>query len=387
MNIVRTDIAYYVDGYQKEIETKVIECIARNKGYDIVLENTCFYPEGGGQPADKGILDGQEVFDVQEKNGVVYHSVKQPMKVGSIVKGEIDWEYRFDLMQNHTAEHILSGLVYQKYGFHNVGFHMGKDAVVVDFDGKLSEQDVCLLDKYVNTAIMLNSPVNVYYPTEEELKKIDYRSKKKLEGTIRIVEVKEYDICACCGIHVKSTGEIGCARILSCESHKGGSRLCMVAGKRALHDYYIKHISAKSISHTLSVPVEEIANAVIKLKAEKETLQYQLNLLEKERLEKIAETVEQGSKKAVFFEKVSNGKTMQYFANLLQQKVDVAAVFSGNDKKGYTYVLMSQKRDVRELKQKLSKILNCNGGGTKEMVQGKIEAKECDIVSFFKNNV
>ena len=132
--MLKTDIAYYNDGYQKEIQTKVTECIKSKKGYDVVLEDTCFYPEGGGQPADRGKLNEQEVLDVQEENGIIYHTVKNKIEVGTVVKGEIDWEYRFDLMQNHTAEHIFSGLVYREYGFHNVGFHMGKEFMTLDFD-------------------------------------------------------------------------------------------------------------------------------------------------------------------------------------------------------------------------------------------------------------
>lgn len=381
------NMAYYVDGYQREIEAKVIDCVKGKKGYDVVLEDTCFYPEGGGQPADKGVLDGQEVLDVQEKEGIVYHSVKKPIEVGRVVKGEIDWDYRFDLMQNHTAEHIVSGLVYRKYGFHNVGFHMGKEFITLDFDGKLIERNIIELDEMLGHAITSNKTIKVYYPTKEELEKLDYRSKKKLEGTVRIVEVPDCDVCACCGIHVKATGEIGCARILSHESYKGGTRLYMIAGRRAQFDYYVKNMEAQAISHMLSVPTKEISSAVLKLKKEKEALQQKVNLLEKEKLEKIAETVEQGSKKAVFFEKVSNNKTLQNFANLLSKKAEVVAVFSGEDKTGYTYVFMSQKQDMKELKQKISEILKCNGGGTKEMIQGKIEAKESDIAYFFKNNV
>ena len=380
-------MAYYIDGYQTEIEAKVVDCVKGKKGYDVVLENTCFYPEGGGQPADKGVLDGQEVLDVQEKEGIVYHSVKKPIEVGRVVKGEIDWDYRFDLMQNHTAEHIVSGLVYHMYGFHNIGFHMGNRVVTIDFDGKLTDDDILDLDAKANMTVVFNEKIKVYYPTKEELKELDYRSKKKLEGIVRIVEVPGCDVCACCGIHVKATGEIGSIKILSSESYKGGTRLHMVAGRWAMVDYYIKNLNAQNISHMLSVPTKEISSAVLKLKKEKEALQQKVNLLEKEKLEKIAETVEQGSKKAVFFEKVSNNKTLQNFANLLSKKAEIVAVFSGEDKTGYTYVFMSQKQDMRELKQKISEILKCNGGGTKEMVQGKIEAKENDIAYFFKNNV
>lgn len=382
---MKTDIAYYNDGYQKEIQTKVTECIKSKKGYDVVLEDTCFYPEGGGQPADRGKLNGQEVLDVQEENGIIYHTVKNKIEVGTVVKGEIDWEYRFDLMQNHTAEHIFSGLVYREYGFHNVGFHMGKEFMTLDFDGKLSKNDVLKLEIFTNKAVMKNREIKVYYPTKEELEKLDYRSKKKLEGIVRIVEIPEFDICACCGIHVKFTGEIGCVKILSYEPYKGGTRIRMVAGERALFDYYNKSVEAQNISHMLSVPVKDISKAVAKLKKERDTLQYQLNLLEKQKLEKIVETVEQGSKKVVLFEKVSNSKTLQHFANLLCQKADVAAVFSGDDKIGYTYVLISQKEDMKELRQKLSAALQCNGGGTKEMIQGKIQSSKKEIEAFFKN--
>ncbi len=381
---MKTDIAYYNDGYQKEIQTKVTECIKSKKGYDVVLEDTCFYPEGGGQPADRGKLNEQEVLDVQEENGIIYHTVKNKIEVGTVVKGEIDWEYRFDLMQNHTAEHIFSGLVYREYGFHNVGFHMGKEFMTLDFDGKLSKNDVLKLEIFTNKAVMKNREIKVYYPTKEELEKLDYRSKKKLEGIVRIVEIPEFDICACCGIHVKFTGEIGCVKILSSEWHKGGTRIHMIAGGRALYDYYVKSVDVEDISHMLSVPVKDVAKAVYKLKTERDTLQYQLNLLEKQKLEKIAEMVEKGSKKAVLFEKVSNTKTLQHFANLLCQKVDVAAVFSGDDKTGYTYVLMSQKQDMKELKQKMSAVLQCNGGGTKEMIQGKIQSSKKEIEYFFK---
>ena len=263
---MKTEMAYYINAYQKSITSKVVMCIKTKKGYDIVLEDTCFYPEGGGQPSDKGTLDGQEVLDVQEKEGIVYHTVKNEIAVGNIVECKIDWEYRFDLMQNHTAEHILSGLVYRKYGFHNVGFHMGKEFITLDFDGKLSQQQVTELEKYVNVAVMENRTIKIYYPTKQELQKLDYRSKKELEGIVRIVEIPEYDICACCGIHVKSTGEIGCVKILSSDSYKGGTRLRMIAGKRAFLDYCEKSANAEAISHLLSAPIKDISKAVEKLK-------------------------------------------------------------------------------------------------------------------------
>ena len=228
---MKKEIAYYNDSYQKIIQSKVIDCIKSKRGYDIVLEDTCFYPEGGGQPADKGILYGQQVLDVQEHNGIIYHTVKNEIPIGTLVEGEIDWEYRFDLMQNHTAEHILSGIVYRKYGLHNVGFHMGKDVITLDFDGKLSQQQIIELEQCANEAVMQNKTIKIYYPTKQELQELDYRSKKSLEGVVRIVEIPKYDICACCGIHTKTTGEIGSIKIMQYDHYKGGVRLKMVAAK------------------------------------------------------------------------------------------------------------------------------------------------------------
>lgn len=382
---MKKEIAYYYDAYQKTIQSKVIDCVKSKKGYDIVLEDTCFYPEGGGQPADKGILCGQQVLDVQERNNIIYHTVKNEIPVGTVAEGEIDWEYRFDLMQNHTAEHILSGIAYRKYGLHNVGFHMGKDVITLDFDGKLSQQQIIELEQCANEAVMQNKTIKIYYPTKKELQELDYRSKKSLEGIVRIVEIPEYDICACCGIHTKTTGEIGSIKIIQHDNYKGGIRLQMVAAKRALKDYNEKSQNAYEISRLLSVTVKDISKAVEKLKKEKDTLQWQINFLEKQKLEQIADTVKEDTKKAVFFEKVLNNKTLQYFATMICEKADVAAVFSGEEQTGYTYILMSHKHDMKQLKQMLSEVYQCNGGGTKEMVQGKIQAKKEEIIQFFAN--
>lgn len=382
---MKKEIAYYYDAYQKTIQSKVIDCVKSKKGYDIVLEDTCFYPEGGGQPADKGILCGQQVLDVQERNNIIYHTVKNEIPVGTVAEGEIDWEYRFDLMQNHTAEHILSGIAYRKYGLHNVGFHMGKDVITLDFDGKLSQQQIIELEQCANEAVMQNKTIKIYYPTKKELHELDYRSKKSLEGIVRIVEIPEYDICACCGIHTKTTGEIGSIKIIQHDNYKGGIRLQMVAAKRALKDYNEKSQNAYEISRLLSVTVKDISKAVEKLKKEKDTLQWQINFLEKQKLEQIADTVKEDTKKAVFFEKVLNNKTLQYFATMLCEKADIAAVFSGEEQTGYTYILMSHKHDMKQLKQMLSEVYQCNGGGTKEMVQGKIQAKKEEIIQFFAN--
>lgn len=352
--------------------------------YEVVLEDTCFYPEGGGQPSDKGTLVGQEVLDVQEREAMIYHTIKRSLETGSMIEGKIDWQYRFDLMQQHTAEHILSGLVYKKYGLHNVGFHRGKEYTTIDFDGKLSLEEIVCLEKSVNQAVIENRSIHIYYPTKEELEKVQYRSKRQLEGIVRIVEIPDYDICTCCGIYTKTTGEIGCVKIVSFCYYKNGLRLKMLAGNRALKDYRQKCENVDKISHLLSVPTKEIAEAVQKLKKEKEQLQWKVHLSEKEFLTQKCKAVKENTEKAVFFEKVSNIKTLQYFANLLQEKVSFAAVFSGEEKEGYYYILVSKKWNMKEVLKKMQQIFLCQGGGTIEMVQGKIYAKQKELELFLK---
>lgn len=352
--------------------------------YEVVLEDTCFYPEGGGQPSDKGTLVGQEVLDVQEREAMIYHTIKRSLETGSMIEGKIDWQYRFDLMQQHTTEHILSGLVYKKYGLHNVGFHRGKEYTTIDFDGKLSLEEIVCLEKSVNQAVIENRSIHIYYPTKEELEKVQYRSKKQLEGIVRIVEIPDYDICTCCGIHTKTTGEIGCVKIVSFCYYKNGLRLKMLAGNRALKDYRQKCENVDKISHLLSVPTKEIAEAVEKLKKEKEQLQWKVHLSEKEFLTQKCKAVKENTEKAVFFEKVSNIKTLQYFANLLQEKVSFAAVFSGEEKEGYYYILVSKKWNMKEVLKKMQQIFLCQGGGTIEMVQGKIYAKQKELELFLE---
>ncbi len=377
--------AYYLNGYQTKIKTTVTDCKIGKKGYEIVLEDSCFYPQGGGQASDKGTLAGQCVLDVQEREGILYHTVAQPLEIGRTVEGEIDWNYRFDLMQQHTGEHMISGVAYKKYGLHNVGFHMGKEYTTIDFDGKLSPEDVLYLEKKVNQGIMENRAIQIYYPTKQELEKMEYRSKKNLETDVRIVEIPEYDICACCGIHTKTTGEIGCVKILSADAYKNGVRLKMLAGNRALEDYRKKCENADKISHLLCVPANEIGAAVQKLKKEKEQLQWNVNHLEKEQLLQKAQGV--NGEKAIFFETVSSIKALQHFANLLQERASFAAVFSGNDKKGYHFILVSKKWDMKRVMKKMQAIGVCQGGGTAKMVQGKIEANQKELRAFLEQSV
>ena len=206
---------FYRDPYCQEFEAEVLSCTVGKKGFDVVLSDTAFYPEGGGQPSDLGTLGDAKVLFVKRQNGQVVHQTDKELKVGEIVKGKIDWARRYDNMQNHSCEHIFSGLVNRKYGFNNVGFHMGDDVLTVDFDGYLTPEQLVEMEELTNAAFRKGQNIHIFFPSEEELKALDFRSKKELKGRVRIVEFPEADICACCGTHVKNTAEIGSFKILS----------------------------------------------------------------------------------------------------------------------------------------------------------------------------
>ena len=258
-----TEKLYDKDSYLQEFQATVISCEQKNENtWRMVLDKTAFFPEGGGQTGDTGWLNDVEVVDTHEKNGVIYHETKAPLEAGTQVAGKIDFAARFDKMQQHTGEHILSGIVCSTYNYNNVGFHLSSEITTLDFDGELSTEQVRELEIRVNQAIHENIPVKVKFPTKDELAEMDYRSKIEIEGQVRIVEIPGIDRCACCAPHVKTTAEVGLLKIQSCDRHRGGCRLTIVCGMRALKDYQQKQESVGKVSAALSAKPEKIAEAV-----------------------------------------------------------------------------------------------------------------------------
>ena len=243
-----TEKLFYKDSHLAEFTATVQSCEQEEKYYKVVLDRTAFFSEGGGQSADTGILDGVKVFDVQEKDGILYHMTEKPLKIGNTIEGKIDWDERFSKMQQHSGEHIVSGLIHQKYGYNNVGFHLGQDAVTMDFDGVITKEQLKEIEFLANEGVAKNLDILVDYPTEEELDKITYRSKIEIEGQIRIVTIEGYDVCACCAPHVKKTGEIGLIKLTNVQNYKGGVRITMLCGFRALADYNEKETSVRKVS-------------------------------------------------------------------------------------------------------------------------------------------
>lgn len=368
---------FYRNPYQKEFDTKVRTCEKCKQGYLITLEDTLFYPEGGGQPCDKGTINGITVMDVQRKDDVVYHTVKEEIPIDTHVHGIIDWKRRFDHMQNHTGEHIVSGIIHKHFGYENVGFHMG-ETIQIDINGPLSWTQLMDIEQEVNEVIFSNIPVEITFPTNLELEKSPYRSKKELEGKVRIVTIGEVDICACCGTHVAYTGEIGLVKILSCIKHKEGVRIELLCGNRALQFIRREHEEVQNISNSLSAKVLEVDQAVEHLKQSNEQLYLEKkNVLDLFVEQKIQQFDSDLDFVFDFVESFDRPSLVNYADRLMKVKNSKTVAVCNQENDGYSYIILSQELNLRDYVKDLNEALCGRGGGKPEVIQGNFkETKE-----------
>lgn len=375
-----TEKLFYEDSHMITFSAVVETCEKAGEYYEAVLDRTAFFPEGGGQYADTGVIEGVEVFDVQERNGLIYHKMRAPLEVGKKVEGMINWEERFSKMQQHSGEHIVSGLIHETFGYDNVGFHMGKDAITMDFNGVITKEQLEEIEKRANEAVVKNLDIQVFYPSNEELASIEYRSKIEIEGQVRIVIVPGYDVCACCAPHVKKTGEIGLIKLVGMQNYKGGVRVSMLCGFRAIADYDEKAESVKSISRLLSAKENEVADEVVRLKEELAVQKCHIVEMQKRLLSYKADRIDENQDVVVMFELELDGNAPRELVNLILNKnARVVAVFVGNSKKGYRYVIGSKSVDVRPIAKSLNEKFEGRGGGKPEMVQGSLHGNEFEI--------
>lgn len=378
-----TDKLFYKDGYQQEFTARVISCEEMKKGYAIVLDQTAFFPEGGGQYGDLGFLDSVRVIDTQEKGDLVYHYTKEALEPGKEVTGRLDWQVRFDRMQQHSGEHIISGIVHRRFGYDNVGFHLADDYCTMDFNGPITTEALKEIEEEANRIVFANLNINILYPSKEELKNLEYRSKIEIEGQVRIVEIPGVDICACCAPHTATTGEIGLIKLVRMDNYKGGERIYMLSGVRALKDYQIKEGSVKFISASLCVKEDEVAGAVEKLKEEQGALKNEIAALKQKLLAYRVEGISVDNPVSLVFDLELTGNEPREFMNLLLDKgAEICGIFAGDDERGYRYVIGSRKEDVRPYGEKL-KSLGGRGGGKPEMIQGSIQAARAVLEGIF----
>lgn len=379
---METEKLFYQDGYMKTFTATVVDCRQGKHGYEIVLDKTCFYPEGGGQPGDRGMLNDIPVTDTYEKDGQVLHFTASPLEVGTAVTGTIDWDYRFDLMQQHSGEHMVSGVVHRLYGHDNVGFHMGADMITIDFSGELTEEQLLEVEREVNGRIWLDSEVKCWYPDPEELKALPYRSKKELTGDVRIVEFPGADICACCGTHVRRTGEIGLVKLLTVQKFHSGVRVEMLSGRRAYE--YLGEINAqnKQVSQQLSAKVKETAAAVKNMAAELEGKKQQLFQMENVQFAAKAEELRGKGDVLVNLPGLTPDGVRRAAIAIQETCGGRAAVFSGDEENGYKYAVGQVDGDLRDWVKELNGALSGRGGGKPGFVQGSVSAKWDEIVAF-----
>ncbi|WP_448863029.1 alanyl-tRNA editing protein [Dorea sp.] len=375
-----TEKLFYQDSHRTEFTAKVISCEEAKDGYRVVLDQTVFFPEGGGQYADTGMLGDTEVTDVHEKDDVIYHTTKAPLEAGSEVNGKINWDERFEKMQQHTGEHIVSGIVHERFGYNNVGFHLGSDYCTMDFDGPISKEQLKEIEAAANEAVYQDLEIKILYPSKDELKDLDYRSKIEIEGQVRIVEIPGYDVCACCAPHVKTTGEIGAIKLVSMVNYKGGERITMLCGRRAMRDYEKKDSMTKEISALLCAKEYEVAEAVVRLKDEQNRMKSQLAEMQQKLLEyRVAEIAVDQKIVTVFDSTLSGNLPREMMNKLLDKGAEICAVFAGTDEEGYRYVIGSRSEDVRPLSKMLNTTFQGRGGGKPEMVQGSVKGTRTEI--------
>lgn len=377
---------YYKRPYVKRFDAKVLDCTPVPDGnFSVLLDRTAFYPEGGGQPADIGMLLDAKVLDVRERPEGIVHITDKPVPVHSVVTGEIDWERRFNHMQNHSGEHILSGLVHKHYGYDNVGFHMGKDEVTVDFNGTLTMEQLEEIESEANELIWKNTLVVESFPSEEELERLEYRSKKELSGEVRIIEFPGADVCACCGTHVLTTGEIGIIKITGLARYKGGVRVSMLCGRAALSDYSKKWKSVLGISNLLSAKPDQILEAVTKLKEDGVKKDGVLNRLSLELLEgKAGQYPITDSPLLVFEENLAPVQLRQFCTMLYEgKKGSIVLVCSGQEGL-YQFAVGSSTADMRGFSRQLNERLNGRGGGNALMAQGTFQTSSDKIKAVFE---
>lgn len=377
---------YYDSAYIKEFEAQVLSCQEGKKGWEITLSATAFYPEGGGQPADTGLLGNVRVTDVHEKDGQVVHYTDGPLPVGEMVRGVIDWDRRFQHMQEHSGEHLVSGLIHQRFGYDNVGFHMGTDEVTIDFNGVLEWGDLMAIEEKANGMIWENLEISAVYPEKDELDAMEYRSKKELTGAVRIVSIPGGDVCACCGTHVERTGEIGLVKFLSMIHYKGGVRISLLCGKRAVEDYERKRDQVQKISVLLSARPGEISRAVEKLKDEEAKLQEKLVAAYDKLIASEVRDIKEGDGDIFILEPDFEAIQLRHLVNrLLEEKKGRTVLALGGAAEGsFLYVLGSREGDMRRLSRELNGLLNGRGGGSAQMAQGTFFATKDQLQAILK---
>ncbi len=381
--LMETIKLYDYSAYMTEFDATVLSSEPGTyEGHDIfktILDQTLFFPEEGGQSPDKGNINDADVLYVKLSSSVIIHYLNKPIPAGAHVHGKIDFQHRYSNMQQHSGEHIFSGIVNSVFHLNNVGFHLSDNSVTMDYDGVLSKEEILHIEHLVNRAIWENVEIKAYYPTAEELKNTDYRSKKELTGPIRIVAIPGYDICACCAPHVKRTGEIGILKVISFQNHKGGIRLHILCGERALKYFNESLDLVTEITNSLTTGKENIVTNIEKMKDEIKSLNSSVSALKYDLIMNEIKNMPKTSENVILFKEKTDSFIMRNVVNsLVAEHEGYSLFFSGDDETGYNYIIGCKVGDAREIQKKLN-LLGAHGGGKAQMIQGSIKATRKEI--------
>lgn len=381
---METKKLYYEDPFLREFTARVLSCEEAGSGWRVTLDRTAFYPEGGGQPADHGLLDGVLVTDVHEKNGVVFHTCSVPVEIGTAVEGKIDWPRRFDHMQQHSGEHILSGILCEQFHCDNVGFHLGAETVTIDYNAAISWEQALEAEGLANQAVWADRPVEITYPAPEALAALSYRSKRELTGQVRIVTFPGADCCACCGTHVLRAGQVGLVKVLSCQKFREGVRMEILCGARALRYLSSVYGQARAVGQRLSVKPLEIQGAVERLEEELSAAKARMADLEQTAFAALA-AGQAGRGDVLLFQSPMRPDSLRRLADAVGKSCGgLAAVFSGEGAKWSYALVRGDGGDIAPLVKELNETLHGRGGGRNGFAQGSVQAGRGEIEAFFR---
>ncbi|MBE6694304.1 MAG: alanyl-tRNA editing protein [Ruminococcaceae bacterium] len=385
---VKTQRLFDLDSYRFDFYATVLSCVANGDGnFTVVLDKTAFFPEGGGQRCDLGTLGNADVLDVQEKLGVICHTVSTLLDEGTEVYGRIDADTRLVRMQNHSGEHIVSGLVHKHFGYNNVGFHLSDGEMYFDFDGYLDRTALNMIEDEANAIVWQDLPVTAYYPSSDKLAELEYRSKLDLTENVRIVQIGDCDRCACCAPHVRSTGEIGIIKLLDAIKYKGGTRIHALCGRWALEDYRVRYTAIVAMSARMSVKQHEVSVGFDHLLSELDSKRAEIATLNQKIIDLSINSIKEGAKNLCFFFDELDTLNMRKLLNRAVLKcTGICGIFGGNDTDGYQFVIGrgSSDIDLKAYASEISSALLASGGGSSEMQQGKARADESTIRKYFE---
>ena len=370
---------YYEDSMRRSFVAAVLSCEKTEKGYEVALDATAFYPTGGGQACDTGRLNDAAVTDVFERGNQVIHLCDRP--VSSPVTGIIDWDGRLERMQQHAGEHIVSGIICRRFGCSNVGFHMGSDVITIDFDAPIPAGALAEIEAEANAAVEADLPIRDWYPDPETLTTIPYRSKKALDWPVRIVEIPGIDSCACCGVHVPSTGRVGLITLFSCVKFHQGVRIEMACGRRALAILNAAYDQNRQVSQAFSAKIMETGEAARKINERLAAAEYRCAQLQKQVFAAVAEGYA-GKENALHFGDLTPGQTRE-LAEAILPKISGSALVCGGEDGKFSFCLASNG-DVKAVGSALCAALNGRGGGKPPFFQGSLAATRSQIEEYWK---